>query len=88
MLLLFATDVSKAIKYDKTTPKSWSWKAFFSKGALRLGINTIFIAIAVILYKDIAEVVMGIEDPPGITLFAAFIMGTQADLYVAKLLYQ
>ena len=80
MFLLFATDVSK------TTPKAWSWKAFFSKGALRLIINTIFIAIAVILYQDIAEAIMGIADPPPITLFAAFLLGTQADLYVAKLL--
>ena len=86
MFLLFATDVSKAIKYDKTTPKAWNWKAFFSKGALRLIINTIFIAIAVILYQDIAEAIMGIADPPPITLFAAFLLGTQADLYVAKLL--
>jgi hypothetical protein len=86
MLLFFATDVSKAIKYDKTTPKTWSWRAFFSKGALRLIINTLFIAVAVILYKDIAEMVMGIENPPDITLFAAFLMGTQADLYIAKLL--
>jgi hypothetical protein len=86
MFLLFATDVQKAIKYDKSTPSTWSWKAFFSKGALRLVINTIFIAVSVIIYEDIAGLIMGIESPPAITLFAAFLMGTQADLYVTKLL--
>lgn len=86
MLLFFATDVAKAIKYDKTTPKSWSWRAFFAKGALRLVINTIFVAVGVVFYSEIAEVIMGAEQTPVINGFAAFMMGTQADLYITKLL--
>jgi len=86
MLLLFSTDVAKAIKTDRTTPKSWSWKAFFAKGALRLVINTIFIAVAVIFYGKMAMLIMGAEEEPIINGFAAFLMGTQADLYITKLL--
>lgn len=86
MLLMFATDVSKAIKFDRATPKTWSWKAFFSKGAMRLISNTIFIAFAVLFYGEIATLIMGVEDTPVINGFAAFIMGTQADLYITKML--
>jgi hypothetical protein len=86
MLLFFATDVAKAIKYDKTTPRAWSWRAFFAKGALRLVINTIFIAVAVVFYGKMAMLIMGAEEEPIINGFAAFLMGTQADLYITKLL--
>jgi hypothetical protein len=89
MIMLFMADVYKAIKTDKTTPNTWSWKAFFSKGAVRLVGNAIFIAVAVIFYSDITQMIMlntEFTTPPVINGLAAFVMGTQADLYVQRII--
>ena len=89
MLLLFFGDVIKAIKTDRSTPNTWSWKAFFSKGALRLISNALFIGVGVLFYADITQMIMmntEFATPPIINGLAAFIMGTQADLYVQRFL--
>lgn len=86
MIIFFATDVSKAIKYDKSTANKFNWRDLFRKGGLRLFINVLFIAAGILFYGDISVHLMNSEVPLVIDGWAALLLGINADLYVTKFL--
>ena len=80
--MFFLYGVYKGVQRDDT---GFTWNKFF-KGAARVIISIITLAIAVIYWEQISMFMFAVEDPVELTGWSAFLLGTMADGLIEKLL--
>jgi hypothetical protein len=74
----FLYSLYQAIKYDNTTPTAFQWK-YFAKGAIRVFLTVILIAVAIVFWEQISLVIFAGEDPVELNGWSAFLLGVLSD---------
>lgn len=81
-ILFFLYSVYKGVQRDE---EGFTWKKFW-KGAIRVVLTWISLAIAVIFWDQISTFVFAAEEPVELNGWSSFLIGTMADGLIEKLL--
>lgn len=84
-LVLFLTDVSSAVKKDKTTPNKFNFWYMVKTGAARIVVGIIVISFTIVYFGELSKIVFQIEVPLDINGIVAFFLGLGSDAIVKKI---
>jgi hypothetical protein len=84
VIVMFTTDVIKAVKTDNTTPDKFSWKYMLITGAARIIAGLIILCVTIIYFGELSKMVFKIEIPLVMNGAVAFFIGIGIDAIVKK----
>ena len=84
ILVLFLTDVSSAVKRDKTTPGKFNFWYMLKTGAARIIVGLIVISVTIVYFGEISKIVFQIDFPLKVNGVVAFFIGLGSDTIVKK----
>ena len=83
-LVLFLTDVSSAVKKDKTTPNKFNFWYMIKTGAARVIVGIIVISFVIVYFGELSKIVFQIDFPLEINGIVAFFIGLGSDPIIKK----
>jgi len=84
VVVMFATDVIKAVKTDSTTPDKFNFKYMLITGSARITVGLIVICFAIVYFGEMSKMVFGIEAPLAMNGLVAFFIGVGIDAIIKK----
>lgn len=83
-LVLFLTDVSSAVKKDKTTPSKFNFWYMVKTGAARIIVGIIVVSFTIVYFGELSKIVFQIDIPLEINGVVAFFIGLGSDKIAKK----
>ena len=85
VLVFFLSDVANSVKNDKRSPGKFDFWYMIRTSFARLFVGLICLAICIVYFSEISQMLLQIEEPVKMNGAVAFLLGIQIDVIVKKI---